>query len=132
MGKRKIKILLIRKINQKLKKVKNIGITKFVSNLSIWRSFRRYRSWIERLVKRKRKKMGIKTELCYFFVRLERFKFWRKRRCIWAFRRVHTRIFYHYLEWDKFSIPASSSNFLYCHVYPYKDSFDDRTELARK
>ena len=136
MGNRKEKILLIRKRNRKLKKVKNIGIVKFVGNLSksrnYWRSCKRYIRWIEWMGKRKEKKMGIKIKLCDIFVRVERFEFWRKRKCVRAFRGVLTGIFFHYLEYGKFSISASSSNFLYCDVYPYKDSFDDWTEIARK
>ena len=130
----------IRKRNRKLKKVKNKWIVKFVKNLSkrkrlsrnYWRSFKIYKKRIEWMGRRKDKKMGLKTKLCDIFVRVKRFGFWRKRRCVWAFLGVLTRIFLHYLECDKFSISASSSYFLYCDVYPYKDSFVDWTELARK
>ena len=140
MGNRKEEILLIRKRNRKSKKVKNKGIIKFVRNLSkrkrlsrnYWRSCKRYKRWIEKMVRRKKNKMGIKAKLRDIFVRVKRFGFWRKRRCVWAFLGVLTRNFLHYLECDKFSISASSSDFLYCDVYPYKDYFVDWTELARK
>ena len=126
MGNIKEKTLRIRKWNRKLKKIKNIGIVKFVRNLSkrkrisrnYWRSFKIYRRWIDWMVIWKEKKMGIKTELCDIFVRVGRFEIWRKRRCVWAFCEVLFRIFLHNLEYDKFSISASSSNFLYFDVYP--------------
>ena len=85
MGNIKEKTLRIRKWNRKLKKVKNIGIVKFVRNLLkrkrlsryYWRSCRRYRRWIDWMVKWKEKKMGIKTELCDIFVRVGGFEIWR-------------------------------------------------------